>query len=121
MLDFDAFLAEERSHREGIAPITMKIGGKEYLLPQELPAIIALDIIRLKKSLGDDLDAPPEALASIGDALFGRDVFRQILVENQLGIPDLGELITQAFGAYGNAIAKDARPNRKAPKRKRST
>lgn len=121
-IDFDAFLAEERATREPKAPIMLKIGGKEYPLPLDLPAIIALDIIRLKKSMDSDKETPTETLMGIGDALFGHEVFRQILIDNQLGVPDLGNLITQSFGAYGELVQTgDAVPNLKAPTRKRST
>lgn len=115
-VDFDAFLAEERAGRVAKpAPIdeppTLRIGGVDYRLPAELPAIVGLHIVRQKRGASDDSrQAAPEALNAIGEALFGEDEFAEILIRNQLSIPDLGALITAAFGAYGSVVAPVPNP-----------
>jgi hypothetical protein len=122
IIDFDAFLKEERASREPVKPVLITIGGKQYPLPQDLPAVIALDIIKLKRSAdGKDATASPEALSAIGEAFFGAEVFRQILTENRLGIQDLGNLITESFRAYSEiAATPDPVPNPVAPEEKTS-
>lgn len=117
MIDFDAFLKEEQASREPVKPVLITIGGKQYPLPQDLPAVIALDIIKLKRSAdGKDAMASPDALNSIGEAFFGAAVFRQILIDNRLGIKDLGNLITKSFEAYSEITSTpDPVPNPEAP------
>jgi hypothetical protein len=80
------------------------VGGKDYPLPAELPAVIAIDTVRLKKSIGVDPDVPPEALGQIGNALFGAANFREIVTENHFSITQLGDLLQEAFSAYKDDI-----------------
>jgi len=117
VIDFDAWRAE-RQAREGEdtrPPIMFRIGGKEYPLPPEPPASIVLDVVRLKEALGVDAEVSVESLTAIGDALFGRDNFREILQVNRIPATELGDLVIQAFNAWPDQLVatEDAVPNRK--------
>ena len=115
MIDFDAFLKEQRAqHGPVAAGPSLRVGGKTYELPRELPAVVALDIVRLKKRFGKDEMAPPEALMAIGEGLFGRAAFAEILEANRLTVAELGALIGEAFKAYGPAVEETGDPNSEA-------
>lgn len=105
MIDFDAFIKEQREAKPA-APVIFRIGGKDYPLPSSLPATVALDIVRAKKNLDAKENVDPEVLIEIGDAFFGKENFRTILTENQIGLDLLGDLITAAFNAYKTAQAE---------------
>lgn len=121
MIDFDAFLKElHEKEPEAPAPTVFRIGGKDYPLPHDLPAVIALDIVRLKRVMDAKAEVDPSVLMEIGEGLFGRDAWREILVDNRIGVAGLGDLITQAFHAYG-AISEEPAPNPEAPAGKTST
>lgn len=114
MIDFDAFRAE---HAGGVAP-QVKVGGVTYDLPPALPAVVALDILRARRDKGADADLPPELINDICDALFGRDVFRKLLIDNHFSIDDLGMLITQIMSMYdARGATGQTLPNREARRR----
>lgn len=126
VIDFDAW-RRERDARDGDveAPV-FRIGGEEYPLPAEPPATIALDVIRLKETLKDaDASVPLSAFVRIGNAMFGRETFRDILDTNGIGAAEMGDLILQAMGAWQHIDLdeeiEEARPNRKTRRAKRST
>lgn len=120
MIDFDAFL-EEQKRQHPVDPIIFRVGGREYQLPGSLPAVVALDIVRLKKNQDANKQADPEVLVGIGEAMFGATQFREILVDNQLSIENLGELITQAFSTYKAAKAEAEPGPTEAPTAEPST
>lgn len=117
VVDFDAWRAE-RLAREGAderPPVMFRIGGKEYPMPPEPPASIVLDVVRLKEAIGEDAEVSVEALMAIGDAIFGKDAFGEMLRVNRLHATELGDLIIQAFNAWPDQLVdtEDAVPNRK--------
>jgi hypothetical protein len=122
VIDFDAYRAERanREHEAGEPP-TIVVGGKVYTLPRELPAALALDIVRLKKDIGVEADAPASLLLTAGEQLFGPDTFREILVENQMGVVEMGDLITQAFRTYEPESEDGTVPNSEAPEAGQTT
>lgn len=111
IIDFDAFRAEQNKE-----PVILKIGGKSYNLPSDLPATVALDLIRARKEHGDNEDMPPDFLASIGQAIFGPDQFTQIMVDHGVTILEMGELIKQALQIYNQSMG--IAPNRAARRAK---
>ncbi len=123
VVDFDRWRAERaaRQGEEDNAPV-FRIGGKEYPLPVEPPAHLAIDAIRLKHDLNDDAEAavPIEALARMRAALFGEDTFRELLVEHKIGAAEMGDLVIQAMSVW-KLDEDEARPNRQTRRRKRST
>lgn len=106
VLDFDAARAERK--RE---PLTLKIGGQEYVLSAGLPASIALDMIRLKANEGDNFVIPYGELDSIGQRLFGSETWASILDMARLDLDELGELIKRTIGAL-QSDKDDGSPNR---------
>lgn len=125
VIDFDRWRAE-RAQSVGEetpdAPV-FRIGGKEYPLPVEPPATVALDVIRLKDTMEDaDASVPLEALYRIGNSLFGADTFRAICDENGIGAAELGDMILMAVGVWQNKVSdEDAVPNRRTRRARRST
>ena len=87
IIDFDAWRAErrEKAGETEAKPVLFRIGGKTYPLPAEPPATIVLDVIRLKRAEGSDASVPLAALERIGESMFGRETFRVILEENEIG------------------------------------
>jgi hypothetical protein len=125
VIDFDRWRAERdlAAGAEQDTPV-FRIGGKEYPLPIEPPATIALDVIRLKETMKDaDAAVPLTAFIKIGNAMFGEAVFRTILEENHVGAAEMGDVILMAFGAWELQVDAEEkpRPNRQTRRRKRST
>lgn len=110
LIDFDAFRAEQEGE-----PIQLKIGGVVYDLPTSMPAAVALDLIRLRKDLGEDEDVPPEALEKLATSIFGSVLLREILDRNRLTLPEMAELLQRVFEAYNPG---DPLPNRKTRREK---
>lgn len=122
VIDFDAFRAEQEAREGKVEPPTIKIGGEVYSLPPDLPAIVAVDVIRLNKDRGAAAQVDPVILMSIGSALFGDETFRRILVEQKMGVRDMGTLIMQVFRVYDPTEGKETVPNRQTRRAvKRST
>lgn len=123
VIDFDAWRAERLANEgEPQPPVMFRIGKRNYPLPAEPPATIALDVIRLKEAKGDDASVPISSLAKIGAAMFGEDIFRDILEVNHIGAAEMGDLIIQAFGAWPEANDEEPVPNRETRRaRKPST
>lgn len=125
VIDFDRWRAEhaQASGNGEKAPV-FRIGGKDYPMPSEPPATIAVDVIRLKRDLKDgDASVPIEAFVKIGEGIFGRDVFREMCEVNRIGAAEMGEVILQAFSVWSDIDEDEgeARPNRKTRRAKRST
>lgn len=106
LIDFDAARAERR--RE---PVTLRIGGRDYVLSAGLPASVALDMIRLKAHEDPDATIPYTELESIGQRLFGSDNWAAILDGARLDLEELGDLIRMTVSAL-QAGSDDGSPNR---------
>lgn len=115
VIDFDSFRREKDAAegREVELP-AMVVGGKTYVLPADLPASIAMEVMRLNKEKGAGADVPPETLFSLGEQLFGKDALTEILEKTRMGVKGMGDLITQAFRLYDPNMGKETIPNRKA-------
>lgn len=125
VIDFDAW-RRERDAKLGkdVEPTIFVIGGKEYVMPLEPPATVALDIIRLKETKGDDAMVPFTSINRIGIAMFGsEETWKQILDENNVGASEMADLVLQAFAAWGDIEIEEgeARPNRETRRAKPST
>ena len=106
-IDFDAFRGERRKE-----PHILKVGGKSFELPAELPASLAMDIARLEAERGSSADFRPEDILLLGADLFGStDRFREILREGQIALDEMPELIKQVLQVYGG---EEVLPNRAA-------
>lgn len=131
-LDFDQF----RRERSG-EPVVVAVGGIEYLLPPQLPAATALDIIDLNRTaepcvkhaptLGvgcedcKNPDATPEQIFDLATPLFGQGMLRRIAAENDLSVDELGDLIIQVFQLYNTGAPSPNRAARRAKQRTRKT
>jgi hypothetical protein len=105
VIDFDAFRREQTGE-----PVLLKIEGVEYSLPPDMPATVALDVIRLNRDMGAGGNVPPDVLLSIGEGLFGDEQFRKIVKDHKLSVPDMGALIRETLKAY-NSVTEQP-PNR---------
>jgi len=113
LIDFDVFRAE---HKE--EPLNLKIGGKVYDLPAKLPAMFALDIVRLQTTMGGNANVPATALEEMGVSIFGAENFRTIVRDNRLTVPELSELIQLVMRRYsGVAVTPPNRKTRRESKR----
>lgn len=135
-LDFDAF----RRERTG-EPVVVALGGVEYLLPPQLPAATALDIIALNKTAVPcdkhaptmqpgcedcvNPDATPEQIFELADPLFGKGQLRKIAADHDLDVDELGDLIIHTFQLYNSDTPSPNRAARRAtmkrPKQGRQT
>ena len=110
LIDFDAFRAEHQ-----LEPVRIKVGGEVYDLPPSLPAMVALDIVRLQADHAAGERVPNTALEAIGKSLFGPDTFRTLVDDNRLTMPELSELIKRVMAAYsGTPMDGVPDPNREA-------
>jgi hypothetical protein len=107
VIDFDAFRAEQTDNKQVIAETTVRIGGVDYPLASSLPAIIVLDVIRLKDKFTapkngtiEDIEVPVEMAHNMGAAMFGEDAWKEILTKHQVGIEQVPDLLRMALSAY---------------------
>ncbi len=112
VIDFDAFRAEQKAE-----PVRLIIGGETYALPSSLPAALALDVIRMQangKAEGDEVDE--QYLETIGKALFGGDLFLEVIQKHNITLSELPDLIRLVFAAYQspapNREGRRARPKK---------
>jgi hypothetical protein len=116
VIDFDAFRNEQRGK-----PVELRIGDKTYELPPDLPATVALDVIRMQRDAGPEGEVTPMALVAIGEGLFGSaDKFREIVQEHGLSTTEMGALIRETLGAYNQAVTPPNRETRRAKRAARS-
>lgn len=107
VIDFDAFRAEQTDNKSAVAETTVRVGGVDYPLAPSLPAIIVLDVIRLKDKFTspktgqiEDIEVPVEMAHNMGAAMFGEDAWKEILTKHQVGIEHIPDLLRMALGAY---------------------
>lgn len=100
VIDFDAFRAEQTKNREEVLHTTVKIGGQEYPIAPSLPAVIVLDVLRMRAAEGDDVEISANMATKIGTSIFGEKNWEEILVKHQIGLEALPDLIRLALSAY---------------------
>lgn len=122
VIDFDAFLAERKAQEGDTAEAPrVKVGGKEYTLPVDLPAIVAVEVLRGMREQGADAEVAATTLEEIGRALFG-DQWGPMLRETQMGLKEMAQLIIQVFSLYDPSQGEETIPNRRTRRaQKRST
>lgn len=115
IIDFDAFRKEQDKK-----PVILRIGGKDYNLSPELPAAVALDIVRMQREHGADEDVPPEKIEELGVSLIGEQ-FHSILREHNVGLEEMAWLVQQALRVYNQEMPGPNRQTRRSQsKRPRS-
>lgn len=102
-IDFDAFRQER--NRE---PVHLVIGGITYDLPPSIPAAVAIEVIALKKDLGEETDVPVDTLSMIGKAIFGESLWAKVLAEHRVDLDELPMLIGMVLEAYSPVVKDDA-------------
>lgn len=105
LIDFDAFRAERNED-----PVILKLGGKTYNLPPSMPASIAVDLIYIKATLGEENDVPLDMLDKVGRSIFGGDLWESVLNEHRIQVDEIGDLIRMVLEAYSPEPAGDADP-----------
>lgn len=108
-IDFDQFRAEQKDE-----PLDFIIGGKHYALPSNLPASLAVDIIRMRAQLGEDDEVPVDVMESFGRNLFGETIWEALLQEHRITITEIPVLIERVMEAYTEA-PKDEGSETKSP------
>lgn len=114
VIDFDAFRAEQQEE-----PKVFKIGGENYPLPPSLPAALAVDIIRLKATLGEGADVPLEVLDNFGRSIFGEEIWRVVLDKHRLTVAEIPHVLEMVIAEYNGEDGDDEAPKavRTSPKR----
>lgn len=109
LIDFDAFRAE----RAKSEPVVVLVGGREWLLPADLPALVALDALRLQEGMQDG-DVDPAVLVTatrrIAEALFGEVQLEEMLRETEMSLIELSDLMGRILSAYSAGVVPP--PNR---------
>jgi hypothetical protein len=110
--DFDAFFSERR-RMEKREPVTFTLGGRTYTLPLEMPAIMPLTLLRLRKKLSDEDSIPEDEMLAMATALFGEDQLSDILSSRvgdgggPLTIEELSDITQWAIDCYGEGASQD--------------
>lgn len=117
LVDFDAFRRERADDRP---PLVVRVGGKDYHLPPDLPAAVALSAIALKEQRGDDGALDSREVRAICVALFGPEQLDEIVAANGLSIQDLADLMAQVIEAYTRGLTPPNRKTRRASRPSRS-
>lgn len=98
-IDYDAFRREQEP--ETTEPPTLKIGGVDYPLAPAIPAVVAIDLLRIEAMEGPDLLLTSDAIETMGRALFG-EVWRSILIKHQIALAEVPDIIRLALAAYAD-------------------
>lgn len=101
VVDFDAFRAEQQQH-----PVVFRIDGKEYPLPSDLPASVAVDIIRMRADVGEEGEIPLEAFDTFGKSVFGEDLWQTILTEHRITMEEVPNLLKAVLEVYTGEVPK---------------
>lgn len=106
VIDFNAFRAEQKEE-----PVEFKIGEDTYLLPPTMPAALAVDVLELQALVGPNGDPesmiPPQKLDGFCRAIFGSEMWVQILDKHRLTLDETPELLRQVIGAYAEQDEED--------------
>lgn len=113
-VDFDAFRAEQQKE-----PVHLVIGGETYNLPPSMPASIAVEIISMQQQFQDEDDVPINVLNTMGEAVFGTDLWRTILVKHRIEVEELPDLLQMVLAVYSKDGASD--PQKASTRRKRKS
>ena len=110
--DFDTAISEAEKE-----PVTFKCGGQSFTLPSELPAIVAVKAIRLKKEYGSEAAIPEAEQLDMALAIFGAESLDKLLATG-ISVDKLGDILQWAIAVYsgaepeggdsGNAVAPEA-------------
>lgn len=103
VVDFDSFRRERTDD-----PVILRIDGEDYTLPSQLPAIVALDVLRLQREEGNDAEANAQAVSQMAEAIFG-DQLRPIIVKHNIAMDELADLLMETLRIYGG-ISDDPNP-----------
>lgn len=109
--DFDQFLREKRAAKSA-EPVTFTIGGVLYTLPAELPALVAVEALRLQKA-GVDGDVPADSVLSLATALFGGSQLKTML-QTGISLEELGDIIGYVMEQYSPADAAEETDSKNA-------
>lgn len=95
--DFDAYWSEAEEE-----PFVIKAFGREYVLPSDLPASVALRILRLQRRYFD-CAIPSDELMDLGLLLIGKEQIERLCADG-MTVGQLGELLQWILSSYaGNA------------------
>lgn len=116
VLDFDAYLAEQNQ-----VPVILRFKGVDYDLGAELPAMVALEVVRQRALHGDNGDIPPEKLEELLRGVLGEH-YDPIVVEGRLGLQAMGTMLVEVFQRFNPPANRGERRARaKGTRRTRST
>ena len=99
VLDFDKFLQEKNKEL-----LTIKIYGKEYSFPAEMPAIVPVLLARA----AEEVDIAQESKITVGalDMLLGKESVDE-LCNKGLTVPEFRELAKKIFGMINGTVSDD--------------
>lgn len=100
-VDFDAFRKEQSG-----SPVKFLIDGETYDLPPSLPAAVAVDIIRLRSTAGDNAQVPLDMLDGFGRSIFGSAMWATILDKHRITVNEIPALLEQILGVYSDPAPK---------------
>lgn len=109
--DFDKFIEETERKLE---PVIFQYGGEEFRLPPNLPAIIPIKAMRLKKEYGSDDEIPADETVTLALDIFGKEQLDRLLAK-QISMDTLSEIIKWVFEQYNADVgATDGEPGNPA-------
>lgn len=100
-IDFDAARAERAAE-----PVTIKLGGIVYVLPDALPADLALDLIRMRAEHGDGAELAPEKIEGFTRQILGQSADAIIAA---VTLPELEDLLKRLLAIYAPSPNRAAR------------
>lgn len=103
----EEFIAEAMA-----APVPFGWKGRTYLIPAGMPAIYVLEVMRLRRSGGDNAEIPPERVFEILDDLVGPELLDQIVRETDTQATEIIDLFRAVMAVKRGEAAPS--PNRAA-------
>lgn len=95
VIDFDEFRREQQGD-----PKTFRVGGHEYKMAPQIPAVLVLKVLRLQATVGESAPVALELFDDFGRSVFGSKVWDDLLIENHIDYEEVPALITAVIRAY---------------------
>jgi hypothetical protein len=113
LIDFDAARAERVQE-----PLYLRAFGQEFELPAEMPAALALDIIRLQTERGDESEISLAETLNLLRRVLPKAVLDDLTAQDDFSAEDFGELTHMVLSAYSSGDGKArGKASPKAPRR----
>lgn len=101
--DFDAYFAEVEKE-----DITFTVKGQQFTLPDSLPAIVMIRIMKMQSEEGEGTEVSADVAIEMMEQVFGKETNDRLL-ETGIGMEEYQEILQWAIGELSGKNKKAAK------------